>query len=49
MRDQWQCGLTHGKSSYFPALSLVEHKNLNSQDSKGSKPAGFSQQLFDGL
>lgn len=49
MQDQWKSGLTHGKSSYFPALSLVEHKNLNSQDSKGSKLAGFSQQLFHGL
>lgn len=45
MQDQWKCGLTHGKSSYFPALSLVGHKKLNSQDSKGSKLAGFSQQL----
>lgn len=41
--------MTHGKSSYFPALSLVEHKNLNLQDSKGSKLEGFSQQLFHGL
>ena len=49
MRDQWKCGLAHGKNSYFPARSLVEHKNLNSQDSKGSKPAEFSQQLWGGL
>lgn len=48
-QDQWKCGLTHGKSSYFPALSLVEHKNLNSQDSKGSKLAGFRQQLLHRL
>lgn len=41
--------MTHGKSSYFPALSLVGHKNLNLQDSKGSELAGFSQQLFHGL
>lgn len=49
MRDQWKCGSAHGKNSYFPAQSLVEHKNLNSQDSKGSKPAEFSQQFWGGL